>query len=33
VNFHITNIIRKLGACNRSQAIAIAIHKGIVSPV
>jgi LuxR family transcriptional regulator, quorum-sensing system regulator CviR len=32
VNFHITNIMRKLGACNRAQAIAIAIHMGIVSP-
>lgn len=31
VNFHITNIMRKLGACNRPQAIAIAIHKGIIS--
>jgi LuxR family transcriptional regulator, quorum-sensing system regulator CviR len=30
VNFHITNILRKLGACNRPQAIAIAIHKGII---
>jgi DNA-binding CsgD family transcriptional regulator len=33
VNFHIYNILRKLKAVNRPQAIAIAIHMGIISPV
>ena len=33
VNFHIYNILRKLKAVIRPKAIAIAVHKGIISPV
>jgi DNA-binding CsgD family transcriptional regulator len=33
VNFHVYNILRKLGASNRPQAVAVAIHRGIISPM
>jgi DNA-binding CsgD family transcriptional regulator len=33
VNFHIYNTLRKLEATNRVQAIAIAIHMGIIAPM
>lgn len=30
VNFHVTNILRKLQVVNRAQAVAVAIHSGLV---
>ncbi len=30
VNFHLSNAIRKLGACNRRQAVAVAVARGII---
>ena len=30
VKFHISNILRKLGASNRTQAVALAIKEGII---
>jgi DNA-binding CsgD family transcriptional regulator len=33
VNFHIYNAMRKLKATKRAQAIAVAIHMGIISPI
>jgi DNA-binding CsgD family transcriptional regulator len=32
VNFHFGNILSKLGALNRHEAIAIAVRRGLVSP-
>ncbi len=32
VNFHVYNVMRKLGACNRPQAVAVATHMGIILP-
>lgn len=32
VNFHIYNVMQKLGASNRPQAIAVAAHMGIIAP-
>ncbi|MBI5055422.1 MAG: response regulator [Nitrospirae bacterium] len=32
VKFHINNIMQKLNAVNRAQAVAIAIEKGIIAP-
>jgi len=31
VNFHVTNILRKLHVVNRAQAVAVAIHSGLVN--
>ncbi len=32
VNFHVYNVMQKLGAINRPQAVAVATHIGIISP-
>jgi LuxR family transcriptional regulator, quorum-sensing system regulator CviR len=32
VNFHVYNIMEKLGASNRPQAVAVATHRGIITP-
>lgn len=32
VNYHIYNVMEKLGAVNRPQAVAVATHMGIISP-
>jgi len=30
VNFHVYNIMQKLGAINRPQAVAVATHLGLI---
>ena len=32
VNYHITNIMQKLNAVSRTQAVAVAIERGLISP-
>lgn len=32
VNFHVYNVMQKLGATNRPQAVAVATHRGIITP-
>lgn len=32
VNFHVYNVMQKLGAINRPQAVAVATHMGILAP-
>jgi DNA-binding NarL/FixJ family response regulator len=32
VNFHIHNLVRKLGANDRTHAVAIAIRRGLLTP-
>ncbi len=32
VNFHVYNVMNKLGATNRPQAVAVATHMGIIAP-
>lgn len=32
VNFHVYNVMQKLGAINRPQAVAVATHRGIITP-
>ena len=31
VNFHIANLLRKLGAVNRTQAVAVALQRGLIA--